>query len=265
MHDPQANQPSDNGAAIQEYRVTWSSDINAASPADAARHALAAMRRAGTTATDFDIAWTEPLDGIHPALEVTTRMHIDLADHRPQHTDSTRGHAIPQLSIDVERAAAWLLEPTQENPTRTNLQYCLLVDDQASNFSDGEYFGSVHILLIAASRADLFGPLVDMRIAFSVDDDGEVDGAMLMTTLHPSDRRSQPLYITTGPLRREQLTWDPGYPAALGVLRVVVALTNAALAANWEYLTTQPPGSEADPAGSGGTPTGLPPDRGGAP
>ena len=81
-----ANEPT------RGYRVGWQIDVQAASPTDAARQALAVQRRPGSTATVFDVQWTDTL-GDQAGTEVTSRVQIDLdpADppttpHRPAPT-----------------------------------------------------------------------------------------------------------------------------------------------------------------------------------
>ena len=255
MHDADTGHPSSNDTALRAYQVTWSIDVVASSPGEAARQALAAMPLPVIPVATFQVAWTQTFDDSQFAAEATTRLHLDLTRGAP----STSGRTQPELSIDVDRAAAWLLEPAQEDPTRTNIQCYGLIDDLPSSIGETDFFGSINVLLVAASRAHLFGPLVSMRIVFSTDDDGSMDAAMLITTLQPFDQRSQVIHIGTGPLHREHLRWHPKYPVALGTLHAIAALANASLAASRTYLTH--PDAEADLA----RPAGDIPDPDGAP
>lgn len=236
MHrNPQPDPSTDPGSTLREYRATWTIDIDATSPADAARLALAALRRRGSTATVLDVQWTETVHHA-PPIELTSRMRVDLDSRQQTAALATPPPALPGITIDVLRAAAWLAEPSEDNPARTNAQSCELVGNEPPACEDVCFYAQVHVLLIAANGAQLFGPHVDMRLGFTMSDDGDVEGAMLIANIHSPDQRRQPVRLTSEQLRREDLVWQTGYPVALGVLRCVVALANRTLTALRDHL-----------------------------
>jgi hypothetical protein len=64
------------------YRVTWATDIDTVGgPVAAARKARADQVRPGTTATVFDVEWTDTL-GDQYGTEVTSRLQVDLNEPR---------------------------------------------------------------------------------------------------------------------------------------------------------------------------------------
>jgi hypothetical protein len=64
---------------MRSYRVAWEIDVEAESPVDAARGALAAQRRPGSTATVFAVEWTDTM-GDELGTECTSRVSVDLED-----------------------------------------------------------------------------------------------------------------------------------------------------------------------------------------
>lgn len=91
---------------MKSYRVKWEIDVDAETPEDAARQALAAQRRPGTTATVFDVR-DFPED--NPANEPDENvLRFDLQE---EPTLSPEVAALVKAAKDAETLLMDLLEP----------------------------------------------------------------------------------------------------------------------------------------------------------
>jgi hypothetical protein len=63
---------------MSEYKVTWTIDLDAKSPRDAARKALEIQRDPDSTATCFEVAYHKVTRGKHKSKSKYVRDSIDL-------------------------------------------------------------------------------------------------------------------------------------------------------------------------------------------
>ena len=100
----------------RSYRVGWQIDVEAGSPADAARQALQ-VQRPRSTATVFDVQWSDTL-GDPAGTEVTSRVQVDQEPADPPATPSrpapTRFHVLAAFAVAVTDPG-WTEEDLRES------------------------------------------------------------------------------------------------------------------------------------------------------
>lgn len=151
-----------------QYRVNWHIDLEAASPEDAARQALAIHRNPDRIATVFDVSRLDPHSTIH-RIDLTASEKDPPAGEPPGPTDAQYRHAAQLLHADdddtqIDAAAsvsrgdddgayvqAWLWIPRKELSLHAGVD-CAHCDRAITEESDGHstFCGSMHTDCITA-------------------------------------------------------------------------------------------------------------------